>query len=130
MARNKNTNTINYNRVAELTKLNWSAPKIAAELGCSARQVTRIRGHLRIAQERRPNSGIPVSPERLEQAQKLADDGASAGEIVRTMRMSRVTVNKYFPEARQNGDDWRHLWGQIRNDPKMRRLFDEMGGIT
>ena len=130
MAKNNRKPRINYNRVAELTKLKWSAPRIAAELKCSERQVTRIRARLEITQPVPDTVGKPVSPERLEQARKLVEDGASAGEVARTMRMGRLTVNKYFPEARKDAREWQQLWGQIRNDTKLRKLFDEMGGIT
>lgn len=130
MARNNRGPVINYNRVAELTGLGWGANRIAAEIGCSSRQVTRIRVHLKINKPVPETAGRPISPERLEAMRKLVDAGASIGEIVRTLHCHHDTVSKYFPEAKQSGDDWRHLWGQIRNDPKMRRLFDEMGGIA
>lgn len=130
MARNNRGPVINYNRVGELTGLGWGAAKIAAEVGCSERQVTRIRRTLGISQPVPETAGKPLSPERYEAARKLADSGASISEISRTLNMNKPTIVKYFPQAKQNGDDWRHLWGQIRNNPKMRDLFDEMGGIT
>lgn len=126
MARRK----ISYERVAELTRLHWSAPKIAEEVGCSPRSVVRIRARLGITQPVPETAGKPISPERMEQARKLAEDGASVGEIRRTVGMHKATITKYFPEARQDPGEWQRLWGGIRNDTKMRRLFDEMGGIT
>lgn len=121
---------INRYRVAELTKLGWSAAAIARDQHSSERQITRIRSSLKLSQPVPENAGKPLSPERLEAMRLLVEDGASVGEIMRTLKCSDDTVKKYFPDAARDQSEWAHLWGSIRNKPKMRRLFDEMGGIA
>lgn len=41
-----------------------------------------------------------VTPERLEQARQLVEDGASQMEIRRSTGLARETIVKYFPDCR------------------------------
>jgi len=40
---------------------------------------------------------LPPSPERLAQAARLFEDGASQREVQRTTGIARETLRKYFP---------------------------------
>jgi DNA invertase Pin-like site-specific DNA recombinase len=48
----------------------------------------------------------PPSPERLEQARRLLEDGASQRETCRTTGIHRTTLRKYFP-----GKGWTFVEG-------------------
>ena len=48
----------------------------------------------------------PPSPERLEQAARLLEDGASQREVQRTTGIHRTTLRKHFP-----GKGWTFVEG-------------------
>lgn len=121
---------VNPLRVAELTRVGYSTPQIAEKLGCSTRQVTRVRGRVGVAQPAPSSVGRPADPEKLAMAAELVEQHASIGEIHRTTGLHKDTIKRHFPNAGQDPREWMELWGQIRNKPKMRRLFDEMGGLS
>lgn len=49
---------------------------------------------------------LPPSPERLEYAARLLEDGASQREVWRTTGIARDTLRKYFP-----GKGWTYVQG-------------------
>lgn len=48
----------------------------------------------------------PVSPERLDKAAQLFEDGASQREVTRTTGIGRGQLRKYFP-----GNGWTYIQG-------------------
>lgn len=91
-----------YNRelFRELDAAGLSGPQIAERLGCSARQVDRIRGALGLRRGR-PHFKYPQSVRN--EALKMLDDGASYNEVARTLDIHEKTVRQWFP-----GRGWTH----------------------
>ena len=88
---------VDYSEVERLTKFGWSASRIADQLRCSERTVVRVRAKLGIAQPVSLYSAKRVSPERLERARLLIEDGVSHNEIKRTLGMNTDTLRRHFP---------------------------------
>lgn len=89
---------VDYVQVAELQKLGYSVSQIATRLGCSTKAVERWRRSegLTIL---RANASRPVTPERLEAARRMIEDGASHRDVSLTLRMSRKTLRRHFPDT-------------------------------
>ena len=83
--------------IGRLTKTGWSAAKIADQLGCTERTVIRVRVSLGITQPLSPNASLRISPERLERARLLIEDGASHNEVRRTLGVNAETLLRHFP---------------------------------
>lgn len=85
-----------YESIAELNRLGYSATQIAARAGCSTRTVVRWRRSQRmpILPE---NASVPASQERLEAARLMLEDGVSHKDISRTLHMTRETLRRHFP---------------------------------
>ena len=81
-------------RVAELTRQGLSAPVIAEMLGVSTRTVQRARQRAGVSQ---PASN-PFSDDEKRRAQAMLDDGASMGEVARTLGRSRTPLLRCFGE--------------------------------
>lgn len=79
--------------VTELTRAGLSAPQIAERLGIATRTVQRHRVAAGIAQP----PARHLSPEEIDRARQLIDDGASYKEVARTIGCANVTVAKRFP---------------------------------
>lgn len=90
--------------IAELHRLGYSAPQIAVRAGCSTRTVERWRRSQGLT-ERPAHSSYPVTPERLEAARRLLDDGASHKDISQTLHMSRTTLQRHFPGTAWTRDE-------------------------
>jgi transposase len=84
-------------RFAELNNRGYSAERIAADLGVSARSVQRWRARtdtrIKPAPAQRP-------PEAHERVLELLQDGASMEEAARSVGISSHTVRRWFPDAR------------------------------
>lgn len=74
-----------------------SAPEIAHRVGCSDRTVTRWRRANGLTKLTSPNAGKPISPERLEAARRMLDDGASYADVQTTLGIQQDTVRRHFP---------------------------------
>jgi transposase len=80
-------------RIAALTRARWSAAQIAAELGVTTRTVQRARGRRGVA---RPATR-PMNEIEMRRAAAMLDDGASYGEVARTLGRSLITIRRWFP---------------------------------
>lgn len=92
----------------ELHSRGWSARQIADEVGCTVRSVSRWRKRKGLSQPTPPNGCRPISAERLEQARRLFDGGASRRDVQMTLGMSTKTIVRHFPGTawtpRQSGE--------------------------
>ena len=79
-------------RVAEFTRQGLSAPAIANILGVSTRSVQRARQRGGVSQ----GAPVPFSEDEERLAQALLDDGASMGEVARTLGRSRTPLLRRF----------------------------------
>jgi transposase-like protein len=84
-------------RFTELNNRGYSAERIAADLGVSARSVQRWRAQT--------GSRIKPAPAQLpheahRRVRALLDDGASMEEAARTVGISSRTIRRWFPDAR------------------------------
>lgn len=84
--------------VEEWTRRGESAALIASRLGCTPRTVVRIRAALGIAKPA-PHSSW-MTPDEVERARALLDDGASCTEVARTLGRDSTTILKRFPQYR------------------------------
>ncbi len=84
----------------ELDAAGLSGSQIAERLGCSKRQVERIRDALGLKRGR-PHFKYPQSVR--DEALRLLDDGASYHEVARTLDVRDTTIRKWFP-----GRGWTH----------------------
>lgn len=84
-----------FDTAVRMTKHGHTASEIATRLGVSKRTVQRWRHNAGIALPARNNT--PVTEDRLAEAKKLLEDGASRSEVQRTLHMSEGTLHKYFP---------------------------------
>ena len=87
---------VDYDSIAELNRLGYSASQIATRLGCSTKSVERWRSSRGLT-TLPENASRRVSPERLEAARSMLADGASHKDICRTLRMNRETLRRHFP---------------------------------
>ncbi|QOC55918.1 helix-turn-helix DNA binding domain protein [Gordonia phage DirtyBoi] len=79
--------------VAELTRAGLTASQISDRLGITTRTVQRHRVAAGIAQP----PARHLTPEQIDTARQLIDDGASYKEAARTIGCNKVTVAKRFP---------------------------------
>lgn len=93
---------IDRDELIRLHRFGLTGAVIAERLGCSQRQVERIRSEMGFTR-RVCNTGIPVPDARLLEAERMLDGGASFAEVRRTLRMGYGTLPKYFP-----GRAWSH----------------------
>lgn len=82
------------NRVIAASKAGKTAPEIAASEGISARTVQRIRRRAGIGQ---PTVIRPFTDDELATAARMLDDGASRGEVARTLHRSEHAIARRFP---------------------------------
>ena len=80
-------------RVLQMTKLGFSAAQISAVLGVTTRTVQRDRDKMGCAQPVPPR----ITPEEIERARALLDDGCSRKEVARTLGRSADAIAHYFP---------------------------------
>jgi DNA-binding CsgD family transcriptional regulator/DNA-binding transcriptional regulator YiaG len=85
-----------------VVKRGLTPKQIAAEMGCSIEQVYRFRREFGVAKPDHTKT-LPPMEERLKQAAKMVEEGASFAEICRTVHIHRETLNKHFP-----GKQWTH----------------------
>lgn len=90
-----------------LTEQGFSAAQIAERLGCAPRAVTRARAALGIQGPHGDLAGARATPERLEQARALIEDGCSQAEVARTLGMSKRTLRRHFPDAQWTSEQVR-----------------------
>lgn len=106
-------------RIAELTGAHRSAREIAELVGVSTRTVVRARGRVGI---RKPHHGANrMTADELHRAALMLDDGASYGEVARTLGRSVDTIAKHLPG--------RSIWkpGSGREILDMRRQLAAIG---
>lgn len=85
-----------YESIAELHRLGYSATQIAARAGCSTRTVVRWRRSQGLT-TLPENASVPASQERLDAARRMLEDGVSHKDISRTLRMNPETLRRHFP---------------------------------
>lgn len=107
-------------RITELTRAGMSARRIAELVGVTPRTVARVRARAGIA---KPYTGAnPMTDDEIRRAAFLLDDGASYGEVERTLGRSNVTIRKHLPGR----SIWRPGGGQ--EIQMMRRQLAAIGG--
>ncbi|AXN53223.1 hypothetical protein PBI_HARLEY_61 [Mycobacterium phage Harley] len=79
-------------KVAWLTRMGWTAPQIAEQLGCHHRTVQRARAKTGVAKPKPP----ALSTEILEEAARMLADGASQNEVARTLGVGQATISAHF----------------------------------
>lgn len=79
-------------RVVELTTQEMPTPMIAGMLGVSERTVTRHRRRAGIC----PRPLSRFTPDEIRVAESLLDDGASYGEVARTLGRDKSVVRQRF----------------------------------
>lgn len=92
-----------FEAVVRMTKHGYSAAAIAAHLGTTKRSVQRWRHKAGLSQP--TNNNGPVTQERLAEAKRLLDDGASRAEVQRTLHISQRTMREHFPGCGWSNDD-------------------------
>lgn len=80
-------------RIARLTRGGYTAPQIAAIVGVTERTVQRVRGRRGVA---KPFCGNPLTADEIRRAADMLDDGASYGEVARTLGRNVATLRKHL----------------------------------
>lgn len=83
-----------YDTILELSRSGWSLAEVAGRVGCTKRTVSRVR---KLGGVSGPSRWRRVTPELIEAARAMVDDGASWAEIQRTLRVGEHTLQKYLP---------------------------------
>lgn len=112
-----------YESIAELHRLGYSAPQIAARAGCSTRTVGRWRRSQGLT-ERPAHASYPVTPERLEAARRMLEDGASHHDISLTLHMSVHTLRAHFPGTAWSRDESIRLAHMVRQLNRIEALVN------
>lgn len=81
-------------RIARLTVAGYTAPQIAAIVGVTERTVQRVRGRRGVA---KPFCGNPLTADEIRRAADMLDDGASYGEVSRTLGRCRDVIRRRLP---------------------------------
>lgn len=103
-------------RIAKLTEDGLTAEAIAAELGVTARTVQRARVRRGVAKP----AARRMTAEDLRRARELLDDGASLGEVSRTIGRDLHTIGKHFPGCgwpRGSGIELRRMMAALEAIP-------------
>lgn len=79
--------------IAKRTKAGFSASQIAAELGVTTRTVERARKRTGVGKF----CPTALTDTELRLAAALLDDGASYGEVARTLHRNLETIRRRFP---------------------------------
>jgi IS30 family transposase len=79
--------------IIRLTRAGESAPAIAARLGICERTVQRVRVRAGIS----PPPVSRFTPDEIRLAESLLADGASYGEVARTLGRHQTVVRNKFP---------------------------------
>src|SRR5690554_2884916 len=90
---------IKYDRdeIVRLTRLGLSATEISVRLGCSTRQVQRVRSARKVSGPTPEGAGRRITPERLAAIERMIEDGVAHAEIMRTLRVGHHTLARHFP---------------------------------
>lgn len=80
-------------RIVELTRMGRSLVDIADIVGVSTRTVVRVRDAYNIRNRQSPQR---FTSEEVEIAERLLEDGASFGEVARTLRRPQSTIFHRF----------------------------------
>jgi IS30 family transposase len=108
-------------RIVELTRLGWSAPMIAENVGVCTRTVQRVRVKRKVG----GNGGVPFSEEERLLARDLFDDGASRNEVARTLGRTMCVIARHFPEDKWTPQQVKEFQSLVRQG---RRLDDILSG--
>lgn len=81
-------------RIARLTRMNYSLAQIAVIEGITSRSVQRARQRVGVG---RKTSGPPMSDGERALIERLLVDGASYYEVARTVNRSVSTLYKHWP---------------------------------
>lgn len=81
-------------QIVALTHAGHSASQIARKLRIAERTVQRVRVRTGVAS---PTQFIPMSADEIRLAAEMLDDGASYGEVSRTIGRSPRTIAKHLP---------------------------------
>jgi Homeodomain-like domain len=92
-------------RIAQLTRAGYTSPQIGSIVGVSYRTVQRARARMGVARPFAP----PMTPAELKQAADMLDDGASFGEVARTLGRSDRVIGYRF----RGRSSWRKSSGAV-----------------
>lgn len=99
--------------VALYYNMGLTSAETAERMGASANGVNRIRKQLSIPMNINHSAEFAA---KLPRARQLADEGCSASEIARTLKMSQRVVSREFPESNwtyRQGNEFRAALVQI-----------------
>lgn len=116
--------SVDTEKIVQLTREGWTAPKIAKELGISQRTVQRWRRAGGVAVVDDPRTRWRATPEWKEAAAKLIDEGYPMQDVAALTGVSTKTVKRHFPhspwtqqQALDHGRLMRQL-GRIKTRPR------------
>lgn len=69
-----------------------------------------------------------MSPEMMQWARMLLDDGMPYAIVAETIGVERQTVAKHLP-GYMNHREWLPVWGQILNTPRLLALHYELNDV-
>lgn len=84
-------------QIAALTRAGHTAKEIALIVGVTPRSVERIRGRCGVALP----PATPMTEDEIRAAAAMLDDGASYGEVSRTIGRSVMAIRKHLPGRSQ-----------------------------
>lgn len=67
--------------------------------------------------------------EAYDKAEYLINDGASHGEVIRTLKTSSQFLNRWFPGTAWDTGGWQHSGGMVRELKRQQREFEQTGKI-
>lgn len=102
--------------IVRLTQAGMSGPAVAAKFGVTVRTVQRARSRAGVCKPPRP----PFTAEEIRLAESLLDDGASYGEVARTLGRHIKQVIRRFPG--------RSIWKHGRGI-EIARMFAELEAL-
>lgn len=98
-------------QVVEMTRQGLTAVQIGFALGITERSVVR---HRRAAGVSLRSLADPMTPEELERAQQLLDDGCSYAEVGRTLGRAARTLRNHFPNQGWDEETMREHLAALR----------------
>lgn len=108
-------------RIREMSQAGVTVGEIAAELGRSARTVSRwrVKNHLAMTPGRRL-----TEPERA-WARAVVQEGMPIVWVAETLDIDRGAIRNIAPATPEGVAGWKSVWGQIRYDPALIELHRE-----
>lgn len=92
-----------HDEIVRLTVQGLSAAEIAVRVGCSTKQVARVRVARDVSRPVPLHAGRRITPDRLEAIGAMVADGVSRQDIAESLGVSWHTIARHFP-----GTGWSH----------------------